>query len=318
MAANKLKRILRRTNGELIRYIIDRVSGPVRLVDENGQVFHENDTYRQQNLSLDMRSFPIEFEQEVIGHVLGESDAELVRRIVDVLVSHESNNKALGNETLNLYREINLLYNLADKLGKAPEVEYVARTALDEASRLIDSTAGAIYLKDSKNENLINVGKFGSMLPDSLDLTKQGTSLIKDIFTRGKSEIIIDVPEDARRDADSENFRSMIGVPLAASDQILGLIILANESLINYTAADLKLVQSVASQTTPAIESAQRYENAIAEAMAREERLQRQIQELKIELDEMQQARQVAEITETDYFKDLRGRASDLRKLFDE
>lgn len=51
------------------------------------------------------------------------------------------------------------------------------------------------------------------------------------------------------------------------------------------------------------------------EVRAREERLKAQVRELKIEIDEARQAKHVAEITDTDYFKDLRARASDLRRV---
>lgn len=50
------------------------------------------------------------------------------------------------------------------------------------------------------------------------------------------------------------------------------------------------------------------------EVKAREERLKAQVRELKIEIDESRQAKRVAEITDTDYFKNLRARASDLRR----
>ncbi|HEY3039885.1 MAG TPA: hypothetical protein VGJ66_14180, partial [Pyrinomonadaceae bacterium] len=49
------------------------------------------------------------------------------------------------------------------------------------------------------------------------------------------------------------------------------------------------------------------------EVAAREEQLKQQIQVLRIEIDEVKKARQVAEITETDYFQELREKAKALR-----
>jgi hypothetical protein len=51
------------------------------------------------------------------------------------------------------------------------------------------------------------------------------------------------------------------------------------------------------------------------EVRAREDRLKAQVRELRIEIDEARQAKRVAEITDTEYFKDLRARASDLRRV---
>jgi len=50
------------------------------------------------------------------------------------------------------------------------------------------------------------------------------------------------------------------------------------------------------------------------EVRAREERLKRQVMELRIEIDEVKKARQVAEITETEYFQHLRHHAAKMRK----
>jgi GAF domain-containing protein len=80
---------------------------------------------------------------------------------------------------------------------------------------------------------------------------------------------------------------------------------------------DLKLLNTLASQAGPAIESAILYEKTLREAREREERLQRQIEQLKIELDEAKMAKQVAEITESDYFQQLREQAEGLRKTFE-
>jgi CheY-like chemotaxis protein len=54
------------------------------------------------------------------------------------------------------------------------------------------------------------------------------------------------------------------------------------------------------------------------EVRAREERLQAEVRELRIEIDESRQAKKVAEITDSDYFKDLRARAAELRGVVDD
>jgi hypothetical protein len=96
---------------------------------------------------------------------------------------------------------------------------------------------------------------------------------------------------------------------------VLGIIALVSETDIIYTAKHLKLLNTLALQAAPAIENALLHEKTLREAKEREQRLQRQIQELRIELDEARQDKQVAEITESDYFQQLRGEAEDLRKI---
>ena len=62
---------------------------------------------------------------------------------------------------------------------------------------------------------------------------------------------------------------------------------------------------------------ARMFQRMVREVRAREERLQKQVRELQIEIDEARQASKVAEITETEYFRKLRGQAAELRRLMD-
>jgi CRP/FNR family transcriptional regulator, cyclic AMP receptor protein len=74
-------------------------------------------------------------------------------------------------------------------------------------------------------------------------------------------------------------------------------------------------VADVAQRSDPLGQLARVFQGMIREVYAREQRLQRQVQELRIEVDHARQARQVSQITGTDYFRELRGKASDLRDL---
>jgi len=55
------------------------------------------------------------------------------------------------------------------------------------------------------------------------------------------------------------------------------------------------------------------FQHMACEVAARERALKEQVRELRIEIDEAKAARQVAEITETDYFRDLQRKADALR-----
>jgi DNA-binding response OmpR family regulator len=60
------------------------------------------------------------------------------------------------------------------------------------------------------------------------------------------------------------------------------------------------------------------FQRMAREVYAREQRLKQQVQELRIELDEVKQTRKVAEITDTEYFQDLLSQAHEIRGMFDE
>ena len=99
------------------------------------------------------------------------------------------------------------------------------------------------------------------------------------------------------------NTTANVAAVLAAEGRRVGVIVMASAEPDTYTAGDLKLLNTLACQAAPAIENALIYEKTLQEAQEREARLQNQIRELRIELDEARQAKQVEEITETDYFK---------------
>jgi CRP-like cAMP-binding protein len=56
------------------------------------------------------------------------------------------------------------------------------------------------------------------------------------------------------------------------------------------------------------------FQRMVREVHAREQRLQQQVEELRIEIDQVKRERQVSEITQTDYFQDLQQKARDMRR----
>ncbi len=100
--------------------------------------------------------------------------------------------------------------------------------------------------------------------------------------------------------------RSYIGVPLLVGERLVGTLELVGTQINMFDAHTQQLLETIAPQAAIAIETAQRVE-------ARERKLHEQIAQLRIEIDEVKKARQVAEITETEYFQQLRQKARSLR-----
>jgi two-component system, cell cycle response regulator len=63
---------------------------------------------------------------------------------------------------------------------------------------------------------------------------------------------------------------------------------------------------------------ARTFQRMAEEVRAREDRLRAEVRDLRIEIDTARQSRKVAEITDTDFFRDLRERAPHLRRIVDE
>jgi DNA-binding response OmpR family regulator len=78
---------------------------------------------------------------------------------------------------------------------------------------------------------------------------------------------------------------------------------------------DPGVLESVAKRDDALGQLARTFQRMASEVKAREDRLREQVRELKIEIDEKRQESKVAEITNSEYFKELRGRADELRKM---
>jgi len=82
-------------------------------------------------------------------------------------------------------------------------------------------------------------------------------------------------------------------------------------------AFDPASLEGVAARSDALGQLARTFVRMATEVRAREERLRQQVAELRIEIDVTQRERKVAEIVGSDYFRDLRDRADDLRRIVD-
>lgn len=103
--------------------------------------------------------------------------------------------------------------------------------------------------------------------------------------------------------------QSFVTVPLKDNqNRVIGVLQLINArdpetfTIVPFDDGQQQMLESLSSLAAVAVA-----------AYAREQRLEQQIEELRIEVDEARKARQVAEITETDYFQRLQERARRMR-----
>jgi CheY-like chemotaxis protein len=72
-------------------------------------------------------------------------------------------------------------------------------------------------------------------------------------------------------------------------------------------------LDEVASRSDELGQLAQVFQEMARQVYAREQQLQRQVQQLRIEIDHVRKTREVADITESEYFQQLLGKADELR-----
>jgi two-component system, cell cycle response regulator len=92
----------------------------------------------------------------------------------------------------------------------------------------------------------------------------------------------------------------------------------AAASAVEEGAFEPATLEGVSSREDALGQLARTFQRMAEEVRAREDRLRAEVRELRIEIDTVRQARKVSEITETDFFRDLRERAPHLRRIVDD
>lgn len=228
-----------------------------------------------ENPGAEMPRFPVLLEGETEGYVYGNgNEAEVLAKLLSVMVQKESEKKRLGNEVLNVYQELNVIYNFSEKLTETIDPDEIARIALEQGMHSIPSGSGVLVLWDDKLHQLTLASVMGEPLFDPENLVKHSSVLLR-IGLSGQSEILGDISLLKQKGIISDDVSSVIYAGMKVKQRMVGAIILADTMADKYTAAHLKLLVTLALQSATAIESASLYEKNIREVREREEAILR-------------------------------------------
>ena len=270
MARLSLKNVIGKKNeaASLLLSLMEQLNIVARIEDESGKILLGE--------AADPLAFvhPIILDDETLGWVKGDEKSIIITQLLTHLLSKEAEKKKLGSEVLHLYQEVNLMFDFSDKLAKTIDAADIARTTLEEASRVIRSDNGVIVLWDEKNRKLQVMASIGELFFDQEKINSELPVLLS-IILSGQSEIITDTVELRKVGIVLPHIRSVLYSALKVNHRVMGAVILASNEDIQYAAADLKLLTALALQSSAAIESALLYEKNIREANEREEAMRK-------------------------------------------
>ncbi|SRR5579871_1003034 len=270
MSKVNLKNILaKKSNASaLISSLIEELNADVFIEDDGQKIllgkFLETTSYQQ----------AVEIDNEIIGWVKGDDKTQLIASLVNILVQKEAEKKKLGTEVLTLYQEVNLIFNFSEKLAQAIGHKAIAEITLGEATRLIKSDNGIIVLWDEQSNQIEVLASSGNSVFDE-ERFKKNVELLLFISHSGLSEIVGDLSALKNAGLIIPEVQSLIYAALKVKHRVMGAIILANTEAVQYSAADLKFLITLALQSSSAIESALLYERNIREAKEKEEAMRR-------------------------------------------
>src|SRR3954451_7587779 len=150
MARLKLSNIISKKNesAHFLSLLAKYLTTQICIEDEKGKILlgdcSEYTTFE----------YPLTLDGETFGKLRSDKNAELITELLNLLLYKEAEKKKLGTEVLNLYQELNLIFNFSEKLAQLIEPDAIAQTALSEARHLIASTAGMVVLFDEGGKRL--------------------------------------------------------------------------------------------------------------------------------------------------------------------
>ena len=248
--------------------LIGSLNIDIWIEDENGKLLFGNSNEDANP------SFAVMLEDETAGWVKGNEKGKIIASLLNQLLQKEAEKKKLGTEVLNLYQEVNLIFNFSEKLAQAIEPGAIAGIALHEAGLLIKSNNGVVVLWDEKIKRMQVMASSGELF-FSEEKINNNLGLLLKIILNGQSEIIGDISSLADAGIILPQVKTVLFAALKVNHRVMGAIIMARNELMQYSAADLKLLTNLALQSSAAIEAALLYEKNIREVREREEAILR-------------------------------------------
>lgn len=233
----------------VINNLLVSLRDPVIIEDTDGNLLLGNEEGERS------AKCPVEVSGDIIGWVSGRGDVSSIARLLSYLAETELEKKDLARETLNKYKEINLLYDITEKIAVCLDLKEVAQLIIAEATGMIRSDSAALMLFSDVTGKLELISFLGRVA-DHIAVIEPGKGIIGGVFASGRAEIIHDVRSDSRHIKDYHSNTSILCAPLKVKDKTIGVINIGSKETFHYTAADMKLLITLATQVAAFIENA--------------------------------------------------------------
>lgn len=253
----KLKQILRLPDlSSILDEIMQLQKGSICIFDQQGKCLWGNCSEKAD------KTYDILFQDQPIGWVQGDQEAATVASLLSYLVNREWERKNLASETLERYKEINLLYRISEKLSAVLDIKSLAMLILQEAMYAIKGTGGFVINCNEEQQKCEMITLFGESPKLSYRLAEKIADCMSDFY---QPEVVNNVADDFRFASISSQVSSILFSPLKNQSRIIGFITLFSTEAIAYSASDLKLLTAIASQAANAIENIRFHEYRLQE-----------------------------------------------------
>lgn len=212
--------------------------------------------------------------------------------------------------------ELNTIYHISREITDNLEIDATLQAVLEQVREIIPYDGGEICLYD-KNENVLRVRAWTSSAKVITDTRGRSYTLGEGytgwVGSERKSLLIPDVDAHegqkptVRQIADGVFLNGFLGVPLLAGQKMVGTPEIVSTRKGFFNEHTRQILEIIAPQAAIAIANAE-------QVIERERNLKAQIEQLKIEIDQVKRNKQVSEITETGFFQKLKEDAQRMRR----
>ena len=246
----------------MLSVVLATTDASVRITDVDGEVILDRQPVTA-TPGASVERHPIVIDGTPVGWVEGPRPAGAIAAVLTYACAREADKRALAREALDRYRELNLIYDLADEIGATLETDAVARVAIGEAGRLPTGGRGFVRLRRGPNGPL-------DIRPSDDDpepTVDPGAGILGAILA-GDPEIVNDIAADQRATVAERGFASLVAAPLRVRGERLGIIGTISREPVEFHASDLRLLGAIASLAAPTFEQAAVHEAALSAAGA--------------------------------------------------
>jgi serine phosphatase RsbU (regulator of sigma subunit) len=206
------------------------------------------------------RVLPLAPRGDELGSLVavGEAPEAVLRglqRSLTLLLGEVLDKHDLARETLERYREINLLYRSAETVGACLNAAEVPRLVLSELERVIPASAALVLVGDAADGAERRVAGSKGSPDDVAALSRQAAVLIDKVTSSGRPDIAVWTPKS------EHSLRSAVCVPIRAGARVLGAVVMGRtDASPVFSAGDEKLLLGLAGQAGVALERARLHE----------------------------------------------------------
>ncbi len=186
-----------------------------------------------------------------VNRPCADGSLQFLHNSLVLIVERALESRSLAQETLERYREINLLYNIGQTISASLDPDEIPDLVIAEATRIIQVQGGIVLLFDEAGYLTVR-SSFGDEY-FGRSLYQASRALLQEALISGDPHIWT----DGQLDDQSRAIASILEAPLKARERILGFVLLgrgADQSV--FTADDEKLLSALASQAAIAMENA--------------------------------------------------------------